>query len=131
MLQKRDAYGNPLTTERREFQSSLAELAIGDGLPGYKIGAFRSSSTKTTAILRKRPEKPAPVAEWRRHYFDSQVIERGIKRSMNPIESPDMPLSARVRIAKASWTNTINWLEVEDCVAVVELSLHEQRRPRS
>lgn len=130
-MQKRDAYGNPLTVERRKFQSAAAEAAMGEGLPGYKVGAFRSSETKTTALLRRRPDTPAPVAQWERHYFDSQVIERGIRRAMNPAESPDLPFGTRIRIAKASWTSSADWLEPEDCVALIELSLHGKRKPRS
>jgi hypothetical protein len=130
-MQKRDAYGNPITTERREFQSDVAEAALGDGLPGFKVGAYRTDTTKTTALLRRRPETPAPVAQWERHFFDSQVLERGIKRAINPVESPDLPFGSRIRIAKASWTNSPDWLEPEDCVALVELSLHGKRQARS
>ena len=126
-MHKRDAHYNPVTPEREQFQSALSQRAMGVGIPGFKVAAYKPGEQKTQALLRQRPQTPAPVAEWDRHRFDSQVVERGIRRALNPAESPDLTFGSRVRIAKASWTNSDDWMAVEDCIEVIMLSLHSKR----
>lgn len=126
---KRDAHGNPVTTERCEFQAAISTRALSGGIVGYRVGAYKESSTKVTALLRRRPAHKMPVAGWYRSYFDSQVLERGIKRALNPAESEHLSLETRTRIAQASWTNNPERIALDECQMLVEISLHE-RRPK-
>jgi len=130
-MQKRNAHNNYVTPERERFQSTLSQRAMGVGIPGFKVAAYKPGDQKTQALLRKRPRVPAPVGEWDRHRYDSQVVERGIRRALNPAESPDLSLDSRMRIAKASWTNSADWMALDDCIDVIMLSLHSKRRQGS
>ena len=126
MKKRLDAHDNPVTPEREEFQSALIQRAVGDGLPGYKVAAYKPGRIQTLGLLRQRPSRPAPVAEWTRHRLNSKTIERGLRRALDPAE-PDLFMEFRLRVVQASWLNNVNYLSIEDCQQLLMLSLHESR----
>lgn len=126
MQKKRDAHNNPVTPERERFQAALAKRAMDIGLPGFKVAAYKPGDRKTEALLRERPSVPTPVADWDRHRFNSQVLERGIARVLNDTNL-DLDLRTRSRVAQASWTNNVERMALDDCIDVIMLSLHEKR----
>lgn len=123
-MKRLDAHDNPVTPAREEFQSALVQRAVGDGLPGYKVAAYKPNRMHTLGLLRERPSRPAPVAEWTRHRLNSKTIERGLRRALDPAE-PDLFMEFRLRVAQASWLNNVDYLSIEDCQQLLMLSLYE------
>ena len=121
-----DAHGNPITQERRQFTSEVAQEVLAHYLDGYRISTYRPSELETTALLRT-VSLPRPVIEWPVRTFSSKSIERGVRNALNPAKSPDLSDDQRCRVAMASWHNDAGFMSYEDCEAVVRLSFAERR----